>query len=107
MYVITIGLESGHEETNGNGQRIISFVTSRSLVISSTTFSHRSIHKYTKKSHDIRIMNQIDYVLIAKKYWSSITDVKNYQGADCDMDHFLIICKFRLKLQKANILKKH
>lgn len=47
MYVPTFGLESAHEETNDNGQRLISFVTSRNLEISNTTFSPTSIYKYT------------------------------------------------------------
>ncbi|XP_029340938.1 craniofacial development protein 2-like [Acyrthosiphon pisum] len=102
MFVPTIGLESVHEESNDNGQRIISFAASRSLVVSSTTFPHKEIHKYTWKSPDRRTMNQIDHVLIAKRYRSSITDVRSYRGADCDTDHFLVICKFRLKLQRAS-----
>lgn len=47
-------------------------------------------------------MNQIDHVLIAKRYRSSITDARNYRGADCDTDHFLVICKSHLKLQRAS-----
>jgi len=102
MFVPTIRLESVHEESNDNGQRLIAFATSRSLLVSSTTFPQKNIHKHTWKSPDERTMNQIDHVLIAKKYRSSITDVRIYRVADCDMDHFLVICNFRLKLQKAS-----
>lgn len=102
MFVPTIGLKSVHEEINDNGQIIISFAASRSLVVSSTTFPHKNIHKYTWKSPDRRTMNQIDHVLIANRYRSSITYVRSYRGADCDTDHFLVICKFCLKLQRAS-----
>lgn len=33
MFVPTIGLESAHEESNNNGQRVISFTSSRSLIV--------------------------------------------------------------------------
>lgn len=60
----TIGLGSAHKESNDNGLRIIYFATSRSMVVSSTTFPHKNIHKYTWKSPDGRTLNQIDLVLI-------------------------------------------
>lgn len=47
-------------------------------------------------------MNQMDYVLIAKRYRSNKIVVRSYQGADSDTDHFLVICKFRLKLHRAS-----
>lgn len=43
MYVPIIGLESAHERSSENGQRLISFATSRSLVISSTTFPYKNV----------------------------------------------------------------
>lgn len=108
MFVPTIGLESAHEESNNNGQRVISFAASSSLIVSSTTFPHKNIHKYTWKSPDGRTMNQIDHILIVKRYRSSISNMRSYRGANCDTDHFLAISKFRLKLQKrVDIYKKH
>lgn len=84
MFVSTIGLESGHEETNDNCQRIILFA--RNLVISNTTFPHMTIHKYTWKSQDGRIMNQL---------------TTYYRGADYDTNHFFVICKFCLETTKS------
>jgi exonuclease III len=43
----TIGNESLHEISNDNGVRVVNFVTSKNLVVKSTMFSHRRIHKYT------------------------------------------------------------
>lgn len=70
--------------------------------MSNTTFPSRNIHKYTWKSPDGRIMNQIDHVLIAKKYRSSIIDVRSSGVAGYNTDHFLVICLFCLKLQRAS-----
>jgi hypothetical protein len=47
----TIGNETLHEISNNNGVRIINFATSKNLVVHSTMFSHRKIHKYTSGKH--------------------------------------------------------
>jgi hypothetical protein len=43
----TIRNESSHEDSNDNGVRVVSFATSKDLVVKSTMFPHRNIHKYT------------------------------------------------------------
>jgi hypothetical protein len=43
----TIGNESLHEISNDNGVRIVNFATSKNLVVKSTMFPHRKIHKHT------------------------------------------------------------
>jgi len=41
----TIGQESPHQDSNDNGVRLVNFVTSQNLVVKSTMFPHRNIHK--------------------------------------------------------------
>jgi len=41
----TIGQESLHQDSNDNGVRLFNFDTSKNLVIKSTMFPHRNIHK--------------------------------------------------------------
>ena len=48
----TIGQKSLHQDSNDNGVRIVNFATSKNLVVKSTMFPHRNIHKYTWTSHD-------------------------------------------------------
>jgi hypothetical protein len=48
----TIGNESSHEIINDNGVRVVNVATSKNLVVKSTMFPHRSIHKYTWTSPD-------------------------------------------------------
>ena len=43
----TIGNESLHQGSNGNGVRIANFATSKNLVAKSRMFPHHRIHKYT------------------------------------------------------------
>jgi hypothetical protein len=95
----TIGNESLHEDSNDNGVRVVNFATSRYLV-KSTMFPHRNIHKYTWTSPDGKTHNQIDHVLIDRRWHSSVLDVRSFRGADCDTDHYLVVAKVRKRLSE-------
>ena len=43
----TVGNERLHQDSNVNGVRIVNFATSKILVVKSTMFPHRDIHKNT------------------------------------------------------------
>jgi len=94
----TTGQESLHQDSNDYGVRLVNFATSRNLVVKSTIFHHRNIHKYTWTSHHGKTHNQIDYVLIGRRWHSSVLDVRSFRGADCDTDHYLMIAKIRERL---------
>jgi hypothetical protein len=94
----TIGNESLREDSNDNGVRVANFVTSKDLVVKSTMFPHRNIHKYTWTSPDGKTHNQNGHVLIDRRWHSSIFDVRFFRGADCDTDHYLVVTKVRERL---------
>jgi len=70
----------------------------RISVISSTWFPHKQIHKGTWKSPDGNTINQIDHVLVDKRYASHVLDVRTKRGANVDSDHFLVATKIRTKI---------
>jgi len=45
IFKLTVGNESLHQDSNDDGVRIIKFATPENLVIKSTMFQHRNIHK--------------------------------------------------------------
>ena len=94
----TTGKESLHQDSNDYGVRLVNFATSKNLVVKSTMFPHRNIHKYTWTSPDGETNNQIDHILIDRRRHSSILDVRSYRGADCDTDHYLVVAKLRERL---------
>jgi hypothetical protein len=55
--------ESSHEISNDNGDRVVSFATSKNLIAKSAMFPH-NIHKYSWASPDEETHNQIVHVLI-------------------------------------------
>jgi hypothetical protein len=42
--------------------------------------------------------NQIDHVLIERRWYSSVLDVITFREADCDTDHYVVIAKVRERL---------
>ena len=62
----TIGNMSLLQESNDKGVRIVNVATSKNLVVKSTMFPHRNIHKYTWTSLDGKTHNQIDDTLIER-----------------------------------------
>jgi hypothetical protein len=95
IFKSTIGNESSHEISNDSGVRVVNFDTPKNLVIKSTMFQHRKIHKYTWTSREGNTHNQIDYVLIDRRRHSSILDAPSFRGADCDTDRCLVVAKVR------------
>jgi hypothetical protein len=81
-----IGNESLHEASSDNEVRVVNFATSKNLIVKSTTFPHRDIHKYTWTSPDSVTKNQIGHVLTEKRRHSNILDVRSFRGAVCDTD---------------------
>jgi endonuclease/exonuclease/phosphatase family metal-dependent hydrolase len=93
-----IGNESLHEDSNDNSVRVVNFATSKDLVVKNTMFPHQNVHKYTWTSPVGKTYNQIDHILIDRRWHSSILDVRSFRGADCDTDYYLVVAKVREKL---------
>jgi hypothetical protein len=91
----TTGNESIHQDTNDNDLRIVNLTTSKNLVVQSTMFLHRNFHKYTWTSPVGKTHNQIDHVLIDRRWNSSLLNVRSFRGDDYDTDHCLVFAKLR------------
>ena len=61
-------------------------------------FLHRNIHKYIWTSPDGKTHNQIDHILIERRWHSSILHVRSFRGTDCDTDHYPVFAEFRERL---------
>jgi hypothetical protein len=64
IFKLTIGNESLHEVSNGNGVRLGNFTTSKNIIVKSTMFPHHSMNKFTWKSPDEKTHNQIDRIVV-------------------------------------------
>jgi hypothetical protein len=49
-------------------------------------------------SPDVKTHNQIDHILIDRRWHSSVPDVQSSKAADCDTDHYLVVAEVRERL---------
>jgi hypothetical protein len=71
IFKLTTGNENLRQDSNDNGVRVVTCTTSENLVVMGTVFPN-SICKYTWTSPDGKTYNQIDHVLIDRRWHSSI-----------------------------------
>jgi hypothetical protein len=64
IYYPTTEKEALHQQSNENRKRLIHFAASRNMLIGTTLFQHKDIHKVTCRSPDIHHCSQIDHLLI-------------------------------------------
>ena len=57
------------------------------MIVKSTIFARKEIHKGTWISSDGKTINQIDRVLIDKKKAQLVTNIRSYIGAESSTDH--------------------
>lgn len=96
----TIGKYSLHDNCNDNGHRLVDLASGCNLVVKSTCFPRKDIHKATWQSPDGATLNQIDHVLINARHASDVVDVKTCRGADIDSDHFMLKIRYRQKISR-------
>ena len=95
IYRFIIGKYSLRTLSNDNVTRLTNFACSKNMVVASTLFNHKDIHKMTWRSPDGQTFNQIDHLLIDARHVSNVMDVRTFRGANRDSDHYRLISKIR------------
>ena len=63
-----IGKYSSRTLSNDSGIRLINFACSKNMVVASTLFNHKDVHKMTWRSPDGQTFNQIDHFMMQDMY---------------------------------------
>ena len=95
--------KEGYGIMNENGTRMCDFCEANNLKIDGTLFPNKKIHKITWISPDGETKEQIDHILINRKWLGSLQDVRVFRGADIASDHLLNIATIKLKLRKTRL----
>ena len=92
---------------NYNDIRLLTLCLSQNLVVSSSLFPRKKMHKLTWNSPDGETVNQTDHTLVDRRYRNSLKDVRACRGADVGSDHNLAVTTIRLLLAVIKQQKKH
>jgi len=71
----TFGNKNLHHDSYDNGVRIINSATSINIVVKSPMFLHQNINRYTWTSPQGKTHNQIDHILIDRRWHSIMLNV--------------------------------
>lgn len=95
----------GLGQRNERGDRLEIFAEDNELVVLNTFYKLPPRRLYTWKSpadkagHIVR--NQIDYILVNRRFRNCFTSVKTYPGADIESDHTPLVGVMKVKLKKV------
>ena len=87
--------------------KLIQWAKSDDMIVGNTWFQQHPRRLWTWKSPGDRTRNQIDYILVSKRFRNALLVAKTFPGADCDSDHVPVRAKFRLKLKKRKRATKN
>ncbi|KAJ8396775.1 hypothetical protein AAFF_G00013740 [Aldrovandia affinis] len=94
-------------KTNDRGLRLLEFARYNNLMLANTLDLHKASRRWTWHSPNGEHHNQIDYILIKKRFQSSVNigRTRSFPKADIGSDHDLVLMSFRLRLKKIKSSK--
>ena len=104
MWRSVIGSHSP-DQRNENGERLLDFCACNDLVVTNTCFPHKTIHKCTWFCNGDRTRpgRMIDYVLVNRRFHTSILDTRVFRSTYVDTDHELVISTIRFKIKAKRV----
>ena len=90
-------------ETNDRGLKLLDFATYNNHVLANTLGNHKSSKRWTWHSPDGIHHNQIDYILVKKRFRSSIKTARTrtFTDADVGSDHDMVMMTFQTRLKNS------
>lgn len=96
----------GLGERNPRGDLMETFAETSELVVLNTFFKLPARRLYTWKSPQDKpgriVRNQIDFMLVNKRFRNSFKAVKTYPGADLESDHVPLVGVFQVRMKKVS-----
>ena len=90
-------------ETNERSLRLLEFASYNNLKVVNTFGPHKPSRRWTWHSPGGDYHNQVDYIMIKRRFQSSVNIAKtrSFPGADIGSDHELVMMTCKLRLQRV------
>ena len=86
--------------SNKAEERLLDFCYDNDLYITSTAFQHHVRRRYSWQSPGGRCRNQIDYILIRRRWLWCVTNSRAYPGTYCRSDYNLVGATVKLRIRR-------
>ena len=90
---------------NENGQSVGDFCRTHELFATNTWFQQNDTARHSWISPNKKTKNQIDYILMDKRFRNGVRNCKVRQDAECGSDHNPVIATVRIKLKRVQTRK--
>ena len=93
-----------NDDTNERGLRLPEFAPFNDLVLANIFGHHKASRRWTRHSPNGQHHNQIDYILVRKRFRSgvNIARTRSFPGADTGRDYDLLMMTVRLRLKRTS-----
>ena len=93
----------GLGERNQRGEKLLEWCISNDMVIGNTIFPHHSRRLYTWQSPGERVRNQIDYIMVKRRWRSSLSTSRQDQTRTAAVTmHQLLLATAKIKLKTTS-----
>jgi hypothetical protein len=97
----------GYGKENERGERLLNFCLSNNMTVANTMFyKKKEKHYWTWESPDKTTKNQIDYIIVNRKWKTSVTACRSFPGPDIGSDHQLVLAGVHMKLKRMKTAPK-
>ena len=98
-----------NDDTNERRLRLLEYATFNDRVLANSFCHHKAFRRWTWHSPNGQHHNQIDYILVRKRFRSGVNVARtlSFPEADFGSDHDLLMMTFRLCLKKNQQAKTH